>query len=98
MIIKHEHNKTKDEAYKAIDSFLNKLVIQYKDKVKNYSKNWNSSKNIMDFSLSGRGAGISGKIQLYDNSVVLEGKLSFLAKLYQEDIELIIKKTLKEIL
>ena len=98
MEIRYKHNKTKDEAYKAIDSFLDKLVIQYKDKVKNYSKNWNSSKDIMNFSLYARGFKISGKVQLEDGLIILEGKLPLLVKFYQGEIESMIKKTLKEIL
>jgi len=98
MEIKYKHNKTKDEAYKAIDGLLGKLVVQYKGEVKNYSKNWNSSKDIMDFSLYARGFKISGKIQLDNKLVVLEGELPFLFKLRQEKIESMIKKTLKEIL
>jgi len=98
MIIKHKHNKTKDEAYKAIDGFLSELKEQYKDMIEDYSGNWNSSKDIMDFSLNVRGLEISGKIQLYDNLIVLEGTLPFLVKIYQSKIELMIKQTLKEIL
>ena len=98
MEIRYKHNKTKDDAYKAIDSFLDKLVIQYKDKVKNYSKNWNSSKDIMNFSLYARGFKISGKVQLDDGLIILEGKLPLLVKFYQGEIESMIKKTLKEIL
>jgi len=98
MKIEHKHNKTKGEVYKAIDGLLGKLVIQHKDKVQNYSKNWNSSKDIMEFSLYAKGFKISGKVQLYDSLIVLEGKLPFLAKLYQDKIESMIKKTLKEVL
>jgi len=98
MEIKYKHNKTKDEAYKAIDGLLDKLVIQHKDEVKNYSKNWNSSKDIMDFNLYAMGFKISGKVQLYNNLVILEGKLPLLVKFYQGEIESMIKNTLKEIL
>ncbi len=98
MKVEYKHNKTKDEAYKAIDGFLGKLVIKYKDKVQNYSKSWNSSKDIMDFSLYARGFKISGKVQLDNGLIILEGKLPFLVKLYQGEIESMIKKTLKEIL
>ena len=98
MIIKYKHNKTKDEAYKAIDGLLNELKKQYKEIIQDYSGSWNSSKDIMDFSLYAKGFKISGKIQLYDNLIVLEGNLPFLAKLYQGKIESMIKQTLKEIL
>ncbi len=98
MIIKYKHNKTKDEVYKVIDKFLGELKEQYKDKVQDYSNDWNSSKDIMDFSLYARGFDISGKIQLYDNLIVLEGNLPFLAKLYQGKIESMIRQKLKELL
>jgi len=52
----------------------------------------------MDFSLYARGFDISGKIQLYDNLIVLEGNLPFLAKLYQGKIESMIRQKLKELL
>jgi len=98
MKIEHKHNKTKDEAYKAIDGLLNELKKQYKEIIQDYSGSWNSSKDIMDFSLNVRGLEISGKIQLYDNLIVLEGTLPFLVKIYQSKIESMIKQTLKEIL
>jgi hypothetical protein len=98
MRIEHKHNKTKDEAYKIIDKFLGELKEKYKDNVQNYSKNWNYSKDIMEFSLYVRGLEISGKIQLYDNLIVLEGKLPFLVRIYQEKIESMIRQKLKEIL
>ena len=76
MEIRYEHNKTKDEAYKAIDGFLDKLEEQYKDKIQNSSRKWNSSKDIMYFNLNAMDRKMSGKIQLYDNLVVLEGDVS----------------------
>lgn len=98
MEIRYKYNKTKDDAYKAIDGLLSKLKEQYKEMIQDYSESWNPSKDIMDFSLSARGFKISGKIRLYDNLIILEGKLPLLAKLYQGKIESMIKKTLKEIL
>ncbi len=98
MRIEHNYTKTKDEAYKAIDSLLNELTKKYKEVIQDCSGSWNSSKDIMDFSLYARGFKISGKIQLYDNLVVLEGNLPFLVKIYQSKIESMIKQTLKEIL
>ncbi|MBU4284025.1 MAG: polyhydroxyalkanoic acid system family protein [Nanoarchaeota archaeon] len=95
MEIKYEHNKTKDEAYKAIDGFLGKLVIQYQDKIQNYSKNWNPFNDIMDFSLDAMGREMSGKIQLYDNLVVLEGNVPLLARPFLKSK---IKKELEKIL
>jgi len=98
MIIKYKHNKTKGEVYKVIDKFLGELKEKYKDKIQGYSTDWNTSKTIMNFSLYAKGFKISGKVQLYDSLIVLEGKLPFLAKLYQDKIESMIKKTLKEVL
>ena len=98
MKIEHKHNKTKDDAYKAIDGFLDKLEEQYKDNIQNPSKKWNSSKDIMYFNLNAMGRKISGKIQLYDNLVVLEGKLPLLVKFFQKDLESKIKKELEKIL
>ena len=98
MRIEHKHNKAKDEAYKAIDGLLNELKKQYKEIIQDYSGSWNSSKDIMDFSLYAKGFKISGKIQLYDNLIVLEGNLPFLAKLYQGKIESMIIQKLEEIL
>ena len=98
MKIKYKHNKTKDEAYKAIDGFLSELKGQYQDMIEDYSGSWNSSKDIMDFSLSAKGFKILGKVHLYNNLIILEGRLPLLVKFYQGEIESMIKKTLKEIL
>ncbi len=98
MKIEHKHNKNKNESYNALDCFLNELQKQYKESVEGYSKKWNDSKDIMDFSVSAKGFNISGNMQLYDNLVVIQGELPFLVRLYQNQLESMIKQKLKDIL
>jgi len=95
MKIEYEHNKTKDEAYKAIDGFLSELKKGYKKMIEGYSESWNSSKDVMNFIIYTKKFEISGKMQLYDNLVVLEGNVPFWAKW---KIEPKIKQKLEEIL
>ena len=97
MRIEYKHNKTKDESYTLLDGFLSELQEQYKDSVQDYSKSWNDSKDVMEFSVSARGINISGKMQLYDNLVVIQADLPFLVRFYQSQLESMIKQKLKEL-
>ena len=97
MRIEYKHKKTRDEPYKIIDGFLSKLQEQYNDIVQDYSKKWNDSKDIMEFSVSVRGFNTSGNMQLYDKLVVIEVDLPFLVGFYQNQLESMIKQKLKEL-
>jgi hypothetical protein len=97
MKIAYKHKKTKDESYEILDIFLSELQKQYKESVESYSKKWNDSKDIMEFSVSAKGIKISGKMQLYDNLVVIEADLPFLVRFYQNQLESMIKQKLKEL-
>jgi hypothetical protein len=95
MEINYKHKKTKDEAYKILDDFLDELQEQYKDSVQDYSKKWNDSKEVMDFSISARGFSISGKMRLYEDLVAIQADLPFLIRFYENQMESMIKKKLK---
>jgi len=95
MKIEYEHNKTKDDAYKVINGFLSELKEQYKKMIESYSQRWNPSHDVMNFTIGTKKLEISGKMQLYDNLVVLEGNVPFWAKW---KIEPKIKQKLEEIL
>jgi len=98
MEIKYKHNKTKDEAYKAIDGFLSELKKRYKKMIEDYSGSWNHDKDRMDFNLNAMGCKISGKIQLYNNLVVLEGDVSNVPPLARLFLKSKIEKELENIL
>lgn len=98
MRIEHKHNKTKDEAYKAIDGFLSELKKGSKKMIEGYSENWNPSKDVMNFIIYTKKFEISGKMRLYDNLVVLEGDVSNVPYLTRLFLEPMIKQKLEEIL
>ena len=98
MRIEYKHNKTKDEAYKAINGFLSGLKKGNKKMIEGYSESWNPSHDVMNFIIYTKKVEISGKMELYDNLVVLEGDVSKVPYFTRLFLEPTIKKKLEEIL
>ena len=97
MEINHDYNCSKQVAYTKIDGFLNELTNKYSDMISNPLKKWNDSNDKMDFSFKVKGFNIEGNIQLYNNKLILNGKLPFLARLFSGKIETTIKSELERL-
>lgn len=98
MRIEYKHNHTKEDVHQKIDGFLGELSKKYGDMIQYPTKNWNSSKDRMDFSFRARGFNIMGDVQLYAGKLVLEGRLPLLAIAFEGKATSIIKEKLEEIL
>jgi hypothetical protein len=98
MEIKYDISKyTQKQAYEKIDNFLDSLVIQHSEMISDPVKNWNDEKDKMEFRFKVKGFNIEGIINILDDKLVLNGKLPFVARLYSEKIESIIKEQLEEL-
>ncbi len=97
MKIKHNYACGKEEAYKKVDNLLTALQEKYGNMIENPTKQWNSSKEKMDFSFIVKGFDIQGNIALGNDKLILEGKLPFLANLFSGKIETAIKSELEKL-
>jgi len=98
MKIEYSHNKPKEEAYEKISTLLNELQKKYTGDISNPQMSWNETKDKMNFSVSIRGANISGEVYLQDKRIILDGKLPFLARMFSGQIEGRIRKELEALL
>lgn len=97
MEIKYDYSCGKQEAYDKIDNLLEGLQSQHSGMISDSTKEWNSSKDKMDFSFKVKGLNITGYIELNDNGLVLNGKLPFAARMIQGKIKSTIEKKLNEL-
>lgn len=97
MEIKHDYSCGKQEAYKKIDNLLEELQTQYSDMISNSTKKWNSLNDKMEFSFKVKGFKIVGDVNLYDNRLILNGKLPFAARIFQGKIKSTIEEKLDEL-
>ena len=88
---------TKEDAYNLVDNFLDKLQKEHAGLISNASKEWNESKDKMDFSFSARRVYIKGDIKINEDNLVLNGDLPFPANLARGKIERIILENLDKL-
>lgn len=98
MRIEYYHNLGKIAAVKRIDNLFKELQEKYRDKISSPIKYWNKTKDRMDFRFNIKGYNISGNVYVRDNSIILEEKLPFAARLFSGKIENIIREQLEKIL
>ncbi|MFH1310859.1 MAG: polyhydroxyalkanoic acid system family protein [Nanoarchaeota archaeon] len=98
MRIDYLHNLTIQETYERINKLLPELQEEYSDKISDSQLNWNLDCTQMNFSMKVMGFKTSGQIHLKDKQISLEGKLPFVAKMFGEKIEEMIRKKLDELL
>ncbi len=95
MLIKYNlGNYSQEEAYQKIDSFLDGLVKEHSNLVSNPQKEWNASKDKMNFSFEAKGYNINGDIIIQGKELVLNGKLPLVARMFSGKIERMINENL----
>jgi len=97
MKIDYSYNCSYEEAYNRIDSFLDGLANEYSDMISNQSREWNDSKDKMNFSFDVKGFSINGNIQLKENGLTLEGEVPFPANLFEGKIRSTIESKLDDL-
>jgi len=98
MRIEHFHSRTKEEAYQRISSLLEKLCEEHRTNISDPTTNWNSDNDRMDFSVKAFSFTLKGTFQILDGKVLIEAKVPFLARPFQNRAEELIRRKLKEIL
>jgi len=74
------------------------LEKRYSETIRNPTRNWNSRKDRMEFSLTAYSFSIKGDIQLRDGRVILTGNIPLLAIPFSSKIESTIRQNLEEVL
>ena len=98
MKICYKHSLQREEAYRRVNELLSKLQRKYSDKIKNPQMRWNSDNTQMDFSLEIMGFNTTGSVYLRNGEIILEGKLPFMARVFNGRIESIIRGQLEKLL
>jgi hypothetical protein len=86
-----------EEVYNRMDTLSDILLVRYPNLVSNSEKNWNHTKDAMNFSFESRGYNISGNVYLEGKNLVLEGKIPASAKPFRKKIIGKIEKTLENV-
>ena len=97
MQIKYPYDGGKDKAYEKIDSLLSELETKYADQISELYKEWNDSKDFMNFKFKVRGFSVVGDIKIEEKKVILNGKLPLAGKIFKGKIKSTIEDTLKEL-
>lgn len=97
MRIEYDISKyTLQEAYTIIDTHLDGLLKDNIDKISNPTKQWNNEKNKMDFGFDINKVNINGNIKLEEKKLIVEGKLPWIARMYNGKVKDIIIEQLEE--
>ncbi|MCA9487902.1 MAG: polyhydroxyalkanoic acid system family protein [Nanoarchaeota archaeon] len=97
MEIRYGYDCGKNIAYQKVDGLLTKLETEHSDKISDASRKWNPSKDYMEFSFKVKGFNISGDVSLYENNLVLNGKIPFVARAFSGTIKETINNTLDKL-
>ncbi len=90
------HQLSQDEALKRMQGLLEQVKRDFGDQVGDLTEKWEG--NICEFSFSVRGFSISGTLTVKPSEVELSGDLPWLASLYKEKIESIIREKAERML
>lgn len=90
------HSLPPQEALARIQGLLKKLQQEQKDTIKNVSETWNGNEG--DFSFSAKGFDLSGKINVEENLVHINGPLPFALSFFKGKISELIKEKAGELL
>ncbi len=79
------HSLDKNEATERIKNLLSKMKTEYGNMVQNLEENWTD--NMADFSFKAMGMAVTGKLQVEDSTVILDGKIPLTALPFKKTIE-----------
>ncbi len=90
------HKLSQDEAVERTHGLLDRVKNDFGDQVSDLTERWEG--NVCQFSFSVRGFSISGTLTVKPSEVELSGDLPWLAFLFREKIESIIREKAEEVL
>lgn len=96
MSISVPHRLSQKEAAKRIKNLIEKLRSQFGDRASNLQESWQGYTGTYSFEVMG--FAVSGKLQVGDSDVTMEGKFPFAALPFKGRIEKTVRKNLEELL
>jgi hypothetical protein len=90
------HNLTREEATTRIKDLINKLQAQYGNQVKNLEESWTGTTG--NFSFKIMGLQVSGRLDVEDSTVTMQGDLPFAATPFKGQIENTIRQQMESLL
>ena len=90
------HELSQEEALKRAHGLLEQVKNDFADQVTNLTEKW--EENICRFSFSVKGFSISGTLTVKPSEVELSGDLPWLASLFKEKIESVIREEAEKVL
>ncbi len=94
--VKVNHNLDKNEATRRIKELLSQMKNNYGNMVQNLKESWTN--NSADFSFKAMGMSVSGKLNVNENAVILDGKIPITALPFKKTIEDKIKEEASKLL
>jgi hypothetical protein len=85
MNVEVPHTLGKEAAIAHLQSLMDKMQEHYKDQVKDIQQSWDDDK--LNFSFKTFGMTITGVLTVYDDKVILDGKLPIAAMVFRGQIE-----------
>lgn len=80
-----------------MDNLLTELQEKHSDKISNASREWNGSKDLMNYSFSAMGFNVSGNVVLGEDGLVLNGKLPLAARMFKGKIKSTVESALDDL-
>ncbi len=96
MIIKIQHNLSKDESKKRVKKLILDLQNQYSSHIKNSRENWTEDSG--ELNLTVNNFDIYGLVQLKDSELLLDIKIPFFANMFKNRIKAEVESRLKSCL
>lgn len=95
--VKVRHGLGRDNARVKLQSFSERIRVEYKDTISNVEERW-TEHGTLEFSFLAMGFKIAGNALIHDDHVHLDGSLPFAAVMFRGTIEKQVEAKLREAL
>ena len=92
MEIRRHHNMTMDAAVQLSDQILPGFIEQAGDNISNIQRQWDG--NVLRFAFRTHGMNIKGTFLVTDDEIIIESKLPFMARPFEESVRSAIEQQL----
>ena len=79
-----KHQLQKEEVINRLKNLAEELKKKYGDQLKNYNEKWSDDKVDVDFKVMG--FNISGVLKIFEDKVVMEGKVPMMLKAFEGQV------------
>lgn len=94
MNINIQHNQTKEEAKRRVESLIQRLKKQYGGQIQNLKEEWSGYTNKIEG--SAKGYSVSGTIDVKELIVNVDLKIPFLLQVFSKKIKSVVEEQIKK--